>query len=217
MLETTIRIVIIEDRREIREGLRTLIAYTEGYECVAAYRSMEEALPEIERTQADVALVDLGLPGMSGIEGIQRLRQLVPKMQFLVLSVYDDDERVFQAICAGACGYLLKNTPPAELLAAIREAASGGAPISPKIASKVLAIFRQILPQEPSPAALTPHELRLLHLLVDGITSRPPLPRWAYRYTASHSTREIFTRSCKLQVHSKFEAVAKALRLGLVR
>ncbi len=77
-----------------------------------------------------MALVDLGLPGMSGIEGIERLRELVPKMQSLVLSVYDDDERVFQAICAGACGYLLKNTPPAELLAAIREAASGGAPIS---------------------------------------------------------------------------------------
>jgi len=121
MPEPTLRIVIIEDRREIREGLRTLIAYTEGYECVAAYRSMEEALPEIVRTQADVALVDLGLPGMSGIEGIERLREILPKMQSLVLSVFDDDGRVFQALCAGACGYLLKNTPPAELLAAIRE------------------------------------------------------------------------------------------------
>src|ERR1700683_3548789 len=97
MPEPTLRIVIIEDRREIREGLRTLIAYTEGYECVAAYRSMEEALPEIVRTQADVALVDLGLPGMSGIEGIERLRELLPKMQSLVLSVYDESPRGLQA------------------------------------------------------------------------------------------------------------------------
>jgi DNA-binding NarL/FixJ family response regulator len=209
-----IRIVIIEDRREIREGLKTLIAYTEGYECVAAYRSMEEALPEIERTRPDVALVDLGLPGMSGIEGIQRLRQVVPEMHSLVLSVYDDDERVFQAICAGACGYLLKNTPPAELLAAIREAASGGAPISPKIASKVLAIFRQILPQE-SPAALTPHELRLLHLLVDGHNFKTAAAEMGVSvHGISFHTRNIYG---KLQVHSKSEAVAKALRLGLVR
>jgi DNA-binding NarL/FixJ family response regulator len=208
-----IRIVIIEDRREIREGLKTLIAYTEGYECVAAYRSMEEALPEIERTRPDVALVDLGLPGMSGIEGIQRLRQVVPEMHSLVLSVYDDDERVFQAICAGACGYLLKNTPPAELLAAIREAASGGAPISPKIASKVLAIFRQILPQE-SPAALTPHELRLLHLLVDGHNFKTAAAEMGVSvHGISFHTRNIYE---KLQVHSKSEAVAKALRLGLV-
>ena len=140
MPEPTIRIVIIEDRREIRDGLRTLIAYTRGYECAAAYRSMEEALPEIERLLPDVALVDLGLPGMSGIE----------------------------AICALACGYLLKTTPPAELLAAIQEAATGGAPISPRIASKVLALFRQIAPTEPAAEALTPHELRLLRLLVEG-------------------------------------------------
>jgi DNA-binding NarL/FixJ family response regulator len=214
MLEPVIRIVIIEDRREIREGLKTLIAYTEGYECVAAYRSMEEALPEVERARADVALVDLGLPGMSGIEGIQRLRQVVPKMHSLVLSVYDDDEQVFQAICAGACGYLLKNTPPAELLAAIREASSGGAPISPKIASKVLAIFRQILPQE-SPAALTPHELRLLHLLVDGHNFKTAAAEMGVSvHGISFHTRNIYE---KLQVHSKSEAVAKALRLGLVR
>src|ERR1035437_10518656 len=100
-----IRILILVDGRELLERLKTLNAYTEGYECVAAYRSMEEALPEIERARPDVALVDLGLPGMSGIEGIQRMRVVVPKMQCLVLSVYDDDERVFQAICAGACGY----------------------------------------------------------------------------------------------------------------
>jgi DNA-binding NarL/FixJ family response regulator len=215
MPELTLRIVIIEDRREIREGLRTLIAYTEGYECVAAYRSMEEALPEIVRTQADVALVDLGLPGMSGIEGIERLRELLPKMQSLVLSVYDDDARVFQAICAGACGYLLKNTPPAELLAAIREAASGGAPISPRIASKVLAIFRQIHPRQTSGAALTPHELRLLRLLTEGHNYKTAAAEMGVSvHGISFHTRNIYE---KLAVHSKSEAVAKALRLGIVR
>lgn len=215
MPERTIRIVIIEDRREIREGLKALIAYTEGYECVAAYRSMEETLPEIERVRADVGLVDLGLPGMPGVEGIRRLRQIVPQMQLLVLSVYDDDERVFQAICAGACGYLLKNTPPSELLAGIREAASGGAPISPKIASKVLSLFRQILPQASSPAALTPHELRLLRLLVEGHNYKTAAAEMGVSvHGISFHTRNIYE---KLQVHSKSEAVAKALRLGLVR
>ncbi|MBZ5624981.1 MAG: response regulator transcription factor [Acidobacteriia bacterium] len=130
------------------------------------------------------------------------------------LSVYDD-ERVFQAICAGACGYLLKNTPPAELLTAIREAASGGAPISPKIASKVLPIFRQILPHEPSPAALTPHALRLLHLLVEGHNFKTAAAEMGVSvHGISFHTRNIYE---KLQVHSKSEAVAKALRLGLVR
>jgi len=215
MAEPTVRIVIIEDRREIREGLRTLIAYTEGYECVAAYRSMEEALPEIARSRADVALVDLGLPGISGIEGIGRLRELLPKMQCLVLSVYDDDTRVFQAICAGACGYLLKNTPPAELLAAIREAAAGGSPISPRIASKVLAIFREIHPKETSPAALTPHELRLLQLLVEGHNYRTAATEMGVSvHGISFHIRHIYE---KLEVHSKSEAVAKALRLGIVR
>ncbi len=214
MLESTLRIVIIEDRREIREGLRTLIAYTEGYECVAAYRSMEEALPQVVRTRADIALVDLGLPGMSGIEGIERLRELAPEMRSLVLSVYDDDARVFQALCAGACGYLLKNTPPAELLAAIREAASGGAPISPKIASKVLAIFRQIHPKETSLTALTPHEMRLLKLLTEGHNYKTAAAELGVSvHGVSFHTRNIYE---KLAVHSKSEAVAKALRMGIV-
>src|SRR5262245_66035818 len=108
-----IKVAIIEDRREIREGLATLIDGTDGFRCIGSFRSMEEALGQIGRDLPDVVLNDIGLPGMSGIEGIKVLKERYPDLQVLMLTVYDDDERIFDAICAGACGYLLKKTPPA--------------------------------------------------------------------------------------------------------
>src|SRR5262249_32943968 len=119
---STIKVAIIEDRRDIREGLATLINGTEGYRCASAFRSMEEALEMIARNLPDVALVDIGLPGMSGIDGIAILKERHRELALLMLSVYDDDDRIFDALCAGACGYLLKNTPPARLLASLEEA-----------------------------------------------------------------------------------------------
>src|SRR5437870_3643328 len=109
-LPAIIKVAIIEDRRELREGLTILINGTPGYQCVGSFRSMEEALAKIGRDVPHVALVDIGLPGMSGIEGIRILRERFPTISLLVLSVYDDDNRVFEALCAGACGYLLKHT-----------------------------------------------------------------------------------------------------------
>jgi len=110
-----IRVAIIEDQREIREGLKTLVAGTPGYCVAGAWRSMEEALDGIARDVPDVALVDIGLPGMPGTDGIRILRERYPKLRTLMLTVYDDDERIFDAICAGASGYLLKSTPPVRL------------------------------------------------------------------------------------------------------
>src|SRR5262245_4760925 len=135
-----IRVVIIEDRTEIRLGLKMLINGSPGYRSTVDFCSMEEALENIGDEVPDVALVDIGLPGMSGIEGIRLLKRRYPGIQVLVLTVYDDDERVFGAMCAGACGYLLKTTPPARLLEALKEIVNGGAPMSPEIARRVIAL-----------------------------------------------------------------------------
>ena len=132
MQTQTIRVAIIEDERRIREGLEALINGTEGYRCTATFRSMEDALLHPWSEVPDVVLVDIGLPGMSGLDGLRLLRERYPDADLLMLSVYEDDERIFDALCAGACGYLLKRTPPAKLLESLREAKHGGAPMSPQ-------------------------------------------------------------------------------------
>ncbi|HXV60696.1 MAG TPA: response regulator transcription factor, partial [Vicinamibacteria bacterium] len=163
-----IRVALVEDQRDIREGLAFLINGTDGYRCTGSYRSMETALPTIVSNPPDIVLIDLGLPGMSGIDGIRRLKEARPDLVLVVLTVYDNDERIFDALCAGASGYLLKKTPPARLLEGLKEALTGGAPMSPEVARRVLTLFREIRPPEKADYGLTPHELRLLKLLVEG-------------------------------------------------
>ena len=165
---TVIEVAIVEDRREIRESLALLIGGTEGFKCIGSYRSMEEALDKLKHHQPHLLLSDIGLPGMSGIEGVAILKERYPDLLILMLTVYDDDERIFDAMCAGASGYLLKKTPPARLLDSLREVASGGAPMSPEVARRVVALFREIRPPERADYELTPHETRLLKLLVQG-------------------------------------------------
>jgi len=209
-----IRAAIVEDRRHIREGLAVLIEGTEGFQCTGSYRSMEEALPRIQADPPDVALIDIGLPGMSGIEGIRILKERHPETRFLVLSVYDDDERIFDALCAGASGYLLKKTQPARLLECLREAAAGGAPMSPEVARKVILLFRRIRPPARSDHDLTPHEIRILKLLVAGHNYKSAAAELKVSVnTVAFHIKHIYE---KLQVHSKTEAVAKALRGGLL-
>ena len=145
-VRTTIKVAIIEDRREIREGLSTLIQFTDGFSSVGQFYSMEEALMKMGAHLPDVVLIDIGLPGMSGIEGIEILRARYPQLLMLVLTVYDDDERIFRAICAGASGYLSKKTPPSRLLEGIRETFAGGSPMSPEVARRVIDLFRRIAP-----------------------------------------------------------------------
>src|SRR6185437_15092169 len=163
-----IKVAIVEDRRELREGLAMLINGTQGFRCCGSWRSMEEAFQEVDAAAPDVVLNDIALPGMSGIDGIRILKERFPNLAILMLTVHQDDERIFDAICAGACGYLLKKTPPARLLEALKEAVSGGAPISPEIARRVVAQFREIRPPDRTDYQLTPHETRLLKLLIEG-------------------------------------------------
>ncbi len=218
MMETVqagvIKTAVVEDMRDIRDGLTTLINFTEGFRCTGSYRSMEEALARLKDEVPDVLLSDIGLPGMSGIEGIRIIKERYPEMQILMLTVYDDDDRIFDALCAGASGYLLKRTPPAKLLENIREAMSGGAPVSPEVASRVIKFFRESHSAERSDYELTPHETRLLKLLTEGYNYTTAAEKLGVSYnTIKFHVRHIFE---KLQVHSKSEAVVKAMRDRLV-
>ena len=208
------KIVIIEDQRELREGLATLINFTPGFKCTGSYRSMEEALARLRYEKPDVILSDIGLPGMDGIEGIRRIKEMYPEMLILMLTVYDDDERIFDALCAGACGYLLKRTPPTKLLENIREAVTGGAPMSPEVATRVIKLFREVRPPERVDYDLTPHETRLLKLIVDGHNYTTAAEELGVKYsTIKFHMQNIYD---KLQVHSKSEAVSVALRNRLI-
>jgi DNA-binding NarL/FixJ family response regulator len=209
-----IRVAIIEDQREIREGLKELIDGAEGFHCSGAFGSVEEVLPGIGSDPPEVVLVDIGLPGMSGIEGIRLLKARYPGLVLVVLTVFDDDRRIFDAICAGASGYLLKKTARLRLIQGISDAAAGGAPMSPEVAARVMALFRQAPPSLPDDYGLTPHEARILKMLVDGHNYKTAAVQLSVSVnTISFHMRRIYE---KLHVHTKTEAVAKALRRQIV-
>lgn len=211
---SVLRVVVIEDLREIREGLAALINGTAGFHCIAAYGMMETALARIGSDRPDIILTDLGLPGMSGVEGIKELRSMFPETPIIALTIYDNDEQIFSALCSGASGYLLKNTPPARLLESLHEAAAGGSPMSPTIAARVVRLFREFRPPETADYRLTPQETELLRLLIEGHHKKTAAREMGISFhTVSFHLKNIYE---KLQVHSKTEAVAKALREKLV-
>jgi DNA-binding NarL/FixJ family response regulator len=211
---TPLRVVIIEDLREVREGLTMLINGTPGFACVSSYRTMEDALSRMSGDPPEVILTDIGLPGMDGIEGTRILRERFPEVPILALTVYDDDAQIFAILCAGASGYLLKNTQPARLLESLREVVNGGAPMSPEVARRVVKLFREFRPPERAPCRLTPQETDLLKLLVEGHHYKTAAAEMGISTnTVSFHLKNIYT---KLQVHSKSEAVAKALRERLI-
>jgi DNA-binding NarL/FixJ family response regulator len=213
--QAIVKVAIIEDVRALREGLSFLIGGTEGFRCAGAFRTMEDALEKVGLDMPDVALIDIGLPGMSGIEGVRVLKERYTALTMLMLTVYDDDERIFDALCAGACGYLLKKTPPTRLIESLREAVEGGAPMSPEIARRVVTLFREIHPPNRADYQLTPHEMRLLKLLVEGHNYKTAANQLSVSFnTVCFHIKSIYE---KLQVHSKSEAVAKALRNRLIK
>jgi DNA-binding NarL/FixJ family response regulator len=212
--EPQIRVAIIEDQREVREGLAILINGTPGFCCTGNFRTMEDALRLISGALADVILTDIGLPGMSGTEGIRILKARFPDIPIVALTVYDHEGEIFDALCAGANGYLLKNTPPARLLECLKEVLQGGAPMSPEVARRVVALFREFRPPERASHNLTQQETELLKLLIEGHNYKTA----AAELLISTNTVKFHLKNVyeKLQVHSKSEAVAKALRDRLV-
>ncbi len=212
--DRVINVVLIEDLRDVREGLAMLINGSPGFRCAASFRTMEEALRAIKNPPPDVVLTDIGLPGMSGTEGIRILKERFADLPIVALTVYDNDEQVFDALCAGASGYLLKNTPPSRLLESLKEVAGGGAPMSPDVARRVVKLFREFRPPDKASHRLTPQETELLKLIVEGHSYKTAAAKLAISAsTVSFHLQNIYT---KLQVHSKTEAVAKALRNHLV-
>lgn len=214
---SAIEVAIVEDDRLLRDGLAVLIDGTPGFRCQATYGSIAAALQGtagLARTP-DVVLLDLGLPGMSGAQGVALLREQLPSAAILILTVFEDPEQIVESLCNGAIGYLLKRTPPARLLEAIREAHQGGSPMSPEVARRVVALFRESVPRpRRAPPPLAPAERRLLALLVEGLSYQ----ECATQLQLSVNTVRCYIRSIydKLQVHSKAAAVARALRDRLV-
>ena len=212
--EKKTKIAIIEDERYLREGLQSLINLTPDFVCSKSFGSMETALAQINLDSVDLVLTDIGLPRMDGIEGTQLLHEKFPELPIIILSVHNENEKIFQALCAGANGYLLKNTPPSQIIEAIHDVLNGGAPMSPEVARRVVTLFRKFAPPEISDYNLTESEKNILKMLVDGHHYKTAAHELGISiHTVSFHLRNIYA---KLHVHSKTEAVAKALREGLV-
>jgi DNA-binding NarL/FixJ family response regulator len=211
-----IRVAVVEDDPGLRESLRLLIGGTRGFHCTGTFRSAEDALERLKKEPAsapDVVLMDIHLPGLPGSIAVRLVREAVPSVAVLMLSVYEGEEEVFESLCNGAAGYLLKKTPPPRLLEAIREVKSGGSPMSPEIARKVIRLFREIMPPRPD-HDLTPQEVRLLRLLADGASYQAA----GDRLEISINTVRNYVRSVyeKLHVNSKSAAVSKAMKSRII-
>ena len=211
-----ISVVVVEDNDAIREGLKLLIDGTDGYSCIGSFPGCELMLKSLAKLNPDVLLMDIGLPGMNGVEGIKKAKEIIPELTILVLTVYEENDLVFDALCAGACGYLVKKTPPSKLLEAIQEAYQGGAPMSAHIARKVIDFFqhkKQTFPQK-SQSILTPREKEILTGLVEGNSFKAIADSLFISIeTVRFHFRNIYK---KLHVHSQSEAVAKAIKEGIV-
>ncbi|HZE89684.1 MAG TPA: response regulator transcription factor [Verrucomicrobiae bacterium] len=209
-----IAVAIVEDDESLRTGLAALITATTSYGLAGTFGSVEQALASLPAYPPDVLLLDIHLPGMLGSQGVRLLREKLPAMQVLMLTVFAEEDKIFESICNGACGYLLKNTPPSRLVEAIREAHEGGSPMSPEIARKVVTLFQSTHAPSREDERLTPHEVRLLKLLSEGHSYQSAGGQLGVTVnTVRNYIRSIYG---KLHVHSKSEAVTKALRARLI-
>ncbi|HTI72685.1 MAG TPA: response regulator transcription factor [Candidatus Limnocylindria bacterium] len=201
------RVAIVEDNRIIRESLSEFVDADPDCRCVGTCSTAEEALRQLPRLLPEIVLMDVQLPGMSGIDCTTQLKQLLPTVQIIMVTVYEDTERIFKALRAGACGYILKRSPPEELMAAMREVRQGGAPMSREIARKVIASFQEPLAANAEVEELSPREREILELLAEGfpnkeIASRVGLTDGTVRWHLRHVYH-------KLHVRSRTEAALK--------
>lgn len=208
-MELSKRIIIIEDNAELREVYSLVLRTIARYDVVATYEACDEALKELSKTKPDLVIIDLTLPGMSGIEGITKIKKLVPTTKVLVVTVHDDHESVFRSFCAGAIGYLTKDADPQDLIAAVEQVFAGGAPMTPKIASMIISSFHTN-PNTP----LTERETDVLRQLSQGKSyDYIAIALSITRDTVKTHIRHIYE---KLQVNNKSEAVIKARKDNLV-
>ncbi|MCM4172618.1 DNA-binding response regulator [Arenibacter sp. TNZ] len=205
-----IRVVIYEDNPQFREGLTMLINGSDGFSVLAAYKNCNNVAEEVEKWSPDVVLMDINMPGTDGLEGLKRIREVDAEVKVLMLTVFDDNKNVFEALRNGANGYLLKKTPPAKLLEYIQDAILGGAPMTSSIASQVLKMF-QVIPQtKNNDYCLSERETQVLQLLVEGYSYKMIA---SVLYIAIDTVRSHIKKIYeKLHVNSKSEAVAKAFK-----
>jgi DNA-binding NarL/FixJ family response regulator len=210
-----IKVAIFEDNRSLREGLAAMIGGTPGFECVGAFPNCNNLLKNIALAKPDVILMDIGLPGIDGIEAVQMIKEEYPETKILMETIFDDDEKIFNSICAGAEGYILKHTSPAELMEAIKEIYEGGSPMTPSIANRVLKMVKN----KPDTSAkesfdLSVREKEVLTCLVKGMSYK----MIADSCFISIETVNVHIRNIykKLHVHSKSEAVVKAIKGKIV-
>ena len=209
MSEQPIHVGIVEDDQEIRQTLALIINGTPGFHCQHTYGDCESALEALPNSYVNVVLMDIELPGMTGIECIRQLKPQLPDTDFIMLTIKQDDDSIFQSVCAGASGYLVKDTPPSELLKSIREVYNGGAPMTASIARKVIHSFHNF---RPSP--LSERETEILRLLSDGMNYRSIAEQiFLSAHTVKTHIKNIYK---KLHVNSRAEAVKKALKDRLI-
>jgi DNA-binding NarL/FixJ family response regulator len=202
-----IRVSVVEDDARVRSGLVQLINVSEGYQCSSQHSNAEAALAELPRVKPDVVLMDINLPGLNGVECVRQLKPILPDTQIMMLTVYEDTEMIFKALTAGATGYLLKQTPPTELLAAIRDVNRGGSPMTSHIARKIVASFQQPAVQARGLENLTAREQEVLDHLAKGYLYKEIAEALGISYDTVHAhIRRIYE---KLQVRSRTEAVAR--------
>jgi len=202
-----IRLALVEDDPQVRDGLSQLIRASPGFECVGACSDAEDALARLPGLKPDVVLMDIGLPGMSGIECIRRLKRLQPATQIMMLTVFEDHDRIFQSLAAGATGYLLKHTPPDKLIDAIRNLHQGGSPMSAPIARRVVEAFQPRVTSDDPATRLSAREQEIIHLLAQGHLYKEIADRLKLSVeTVRTHIRNIYQ---KLHVHGRTEAINK--------
>ena len=206
----SIAVAIVEDSEQVRTTLERVINRAEGFRCVGTHANGESAVETLPQEQPDVVLMDINLPGINGVECVRRLKPLLPNTQVIMLTVYEDTENIFNALAAGATGYLLKRTPRAELLEAIRDVRRGGSPMTTHIARKVVQSFQQTAAAAPPTDNLSQREQEVLDLLSQGFLYKEIAEKLGISYETVHTyIRRIYE---KLQVRTRTEAVAKFLR-----
>jgi DNA-binding NarL/FixJ family response regulator len=201
------RVAIVEDDKGLREQLMQILKRASDVQCVGAYGSAEEALASLPAVNPDVVLMDIKLPRMSGIEGVARLKEILPAVQIIIVTVFEDSDRIFRALRSGASGYLLKSGPPRKLLEAIRDVTTGGSPISTHIARKVVQHFQLLGPAAPELEKLSPREREVLDMLAAGYVYKEIADKLNI---VAETVRLHVKHIClKLQVKNRVEAVAK--------
>lgn len=202
-----IKVGIVEDNKTMREGFETLLNRTPGFQCVCTCDTVAEGLRKIPKAAPDVVLMDIQLPDATGVECTAKLKVLLPAMQIVIVTVYEDSERIFQALRAGACGYLLKRSKPEAVIAAIREAHEGGVPMTPEIARKVIGQFRNQAATSSQVEQLTDREREVLELVMHGLGNKAIADRLGVTVAAvKWHLQHIYE---KLHVRSRTEAALK--------